>query len=393
VSIKEAIQGSAAYAFGSQVVASMSPSPRPDLIASRYDGIAVGPRFLYTFEGQRSTPVDGSTALARDLSPFTLSFVPPLSQFAITRDDGASVNTYTEALGSMADFNESTVANATSAQGTKAYNASTALVAAQAVANGRLLTQSSTVKRRPAMTDARNALDLVTQNALMEDAPDLTLLINPSEFSVAFTAIQSYSARGRNGLIFQRWGEQQPQVTFSGSTGAFITGASRLVSQGQTDSVSGMQFAAKRDSAAWQNFMALYHFYRSNGYAYDTFGGSEAHLAVGAVKITYDQVVYEGHIDAFNYSYDEANPHRVTWDITFTCSAIVDMAQPSTVVLPQTAPTQSPSQVNRAGSNSRSFDVLNGIFRGDGAGTATPDTNNLFAQTPFDFTFPSEDLP
>lgn len=381
------------------IASSIAPSSRPDLIASRYDGIAVGPRFLYTFEGQNSTPVDGTTALARDLSPFTLSFAAPLAQFAIIEAGaagapGTSVRKYDAALGSMSPFNDSANNNATSTQGTKAYNASTALVAAQAVANGVLLTQTSTVKSFAAIADAYTALDLAAQDAMLENAPELTLLINPAEFSVAYTAIQSYSARGRSGLIFQRWGEQQPQLTFSGSTGAFIAGASR-VSQGQTNAVSGMQFAAKRDSAAWQNFMALYHFYRNNGYVYDTFGGSEAHLAVGAVKITYDQVEYAGHIDAFNYSYDEANPHRVTWDITFTCSSVKDLAQASTVVLPQTAPTQSPSQVKRAGSNSRSFDVLNGIFRGagTGAGTVTPDTSNLFAQTPFDFTFPSEDLP
>lgn len=382
-------------ATASAIVASTAPPSRPDLIASRYDGLAVGPRFLYTFEGQRSTPIDGSTALARDLSPFTLSFVPPLSQFSVSVSgtggaSGTSTRVYDTALESAGKFNASANNNATSSQGLKAYNASTALIAAQAVANGVALAQSSTVGRYVALTDAYTALDLAAQDEMLRNAPELTLLINPAEFSISYTAVQSYAARGRNGLIFQRWGEQQPQLTFSGSTGAFISGASRA-SQGQTDAVSGMQFAAKRDSAAWQNFMALYHFYRNNGYAYDTFGGSEAHLAVGAVKITYDQVEYEGHIDAFNYSYDEANPHRVTWDITFTCSSVKDMAQAPTVVLPQTAPTQSPSQVRRAGSSPGSFDVLTLT-----AGSVTPDrltATSFFAQTPFDFTFPSEDLP
>ena len=374
------------------IVASTSPSSRPDLIASRFDGISVGPRFLYTFEGQNSTPIDGTTAFARDLSPFTLSFVPPLSQFGVRTAGvggapGTSTRVYDTAFGSVEDFNAPSKDNATSSQGVKAYNASTALVAAQAVANGVALTKSSTVGRYTALTDAYTALDLAAQNEALQNAPELTLLINPAEFAVAYTAVQSYAARGRNGLIFQRWGEQQPQLTFSGSTAAFIAGASRA-SQGQTNAVSGMQFASKRNSAAWQNFMALYHFYRNNGYVYDTFGGSEAHLAVGAVKVTYDQVEYEGHIDAFNYSYDDASPHRVTWDITFTCSSVKDLAQAPVVVLPQTAPTQSPSQVRRAGSSPGSFDVLTGT-----RGTATPDTSNFFAQTPFDFTFPSEDLP
>jgi hypothetical protein len=375
---------------------SLKAPSRPDLIASRYDGLSAGPRFLYTFEGQTSTPVDGTTALARDLSPFTLSFVSPLSTYttARTTETGTPVASYSKASASMGAFNAPSADAATSSRGTLAYSGTANTLSTRVVANGRQLTLSSATETVPTLADGYTALDMVMQDKMLQDAPPLTLLINPSEFSVSYTAIQSYSARGRNGLIFQRWGEQQPQLTFSGSTGAFIAGASRA-SNGETNAVSGMQFAAKRDSAAWQNFMSLYHFYRSNGYIYDTFGGSEAHLAVGAIRIDYDQVTYEGHIDAFDYTYDEANPHRVAWNITFTCSHIIDNATPSFAVLPQTAPTQSPSQVRRAGSNSRSFDVLNGIFRGDGtgAGTVTPNFNNVFAQTPFDFTFPSEDLP
>jgi hypothetical protein len=379
----------AAQSVARDVAASLRGPSRPDLVASRYDGVAVGPRFLYTFEGQTSVPVDGTSALARDLSPFTLSFVPPLSTYvtATSTETGTPVVSYSRASASVAAFNTANRDNNLSAQGTLAYSGSVKTLAAQVVANGRQLQLSSATQTVPTFADGYTALDLVAQNTALQEAPPLTLLINPAEFSVAYTAIQSYAARGRDGLIFQRWGEQQPQVTFSGSTGAFIAGASRLT-DGQTNAVSGVQFAAKRNSAAWQNFMALYHFYRNNGYAYDTFGGSEAHLAVGAVRIDYDQVTYEGHIDSFNYTYDETTPHRVAWDITFTCSRITDNATSSVVVLPQTAPTQSPSQVRRAGSAPGSFDVLTLT-----AGSVRPNFDNLFAQTPFDFTSPSEDLP
>lgn len=378
-----------AQGITNDIASSLQGTSRPDLVASRYDGVGVGPRFLYTFEGQTNTPVDGTTALARDLSPFTLSFVPPLQTYTAvsSTETGTPILSYTAASQSVSAFNVPSESGATSSQGTMAYTETPVSLAARVVANGRQLGLSSTTDSILTLADGYTALDLVSQNTLLAEAPALTLLVNPSEFSLSYTAVQSYTARGRKGLIFQRWGEQQPQLTFSGSTGAFIAGASRATN-GETDAVSGMQFAAKRDSAAWQNFMSLYHFYRNNGYAYDTFGGSEAHLAAGAIRIDYDQVTYEGHIDSFDYTYDETNPHRVTWSITFTCSYITDNATSSFAVLPQTAPTQSPSQVSRAGSNNRSFDLLTGT-----AGTVNPNFNNVFAQTPFDFTFPSEDLP
>ena len=45
---------------------------RPDLIASRYDGLPAGPSLLYSFEEQDAIPVDGTRQMPRDLSPFTL---------------------------------------------------------------------------------------------------------------------------------------------------------------------------------------------------------------------------------------------------------------------------------------------------------------------------------
>ena len=46
-------------------------------IASRYDGLAVGPKLAYTYETQSSVPYDGTNKLARLLSPFTLRLVVP----------------------------------------------------------------------------------------------------------------------------------------------------------------------------------------------------------------------------------------------------------------------------------------------------------------------------
>jgi hypothetical protein len=84
-------------------------------------------------------------------------------------------------------------------------------------------------------------------------------------------------------------------------------------------------------------------FYRNNGYVYDTLGGSEAHLMIGSVRITYDDVVYEGHIENLNYSFDQESPHRVQFDMEFTAGVIVDQSRASGAVAPMGQPTLGPA--------------------------------------------------
>jgi hypothetical protein len=132
------------------------------------------------------------------------------------------------------------------------------------------------------------------------------------------------------------------KVTFNGSTGGFVAGSSKGY-QGQVDqdtgSPSGYQWGSRKDSAAWQNFAALVQFYRNNGYVYDVIGGSEAHLMVGAIQIEYDDLVYEGHIDNINFTFDENSPHRVTFDMEFTASHIYDISRAAGNVAPMAQPT------------------------------------------------------
>jgi len=45
--------------------------------ANRYDGVGVGPRLEYSFESQPGIPIDGTNALLRQLSPFTIRILPP----------------------------------------------------------------------------------------------------------------------------------------------------------------------------------------------------------------------------------------------------------------------------------------------------------------------------
>jgi hypothetical protein len=47
------------------------------LAANRYEALVVGPRLAVTYETQAGQPVDGSSKLARELSPFQIRLLPP----------------------------------------------------------------------------------------------------------------------------------------------------------------------------------------------------------------------------------------------------------------------------------------------------------------------------
>ena len=303
--------------------------------ASRYNGIAVGPRLDYNFEVQQGLPVDGTNGEARRVSPFTLRLrVPSFMQTST----GAS-NVLSFAAASVGSSNRS-----------------------RNFANALAATKPTQSKRRASATlsDVNMALDVRAQLDAIRNAPPLTLLVNPAEMTITRDKIQSYQARTRKGYDFQVWGDQQPEISFSGSTAGFVAGVDnqyQALSLTDYDTVvpSGYQWSSRRNSAAWQNFSSLMHFYRSNGYVYDTLGKSEAHLMIGSVVITYDDWEYEGHINSLNFSFDEASPHKVTFDMAFTANRIVDLApgqvSPTPLRSPNPTPivTAQPAAVNPVG--------------------------------------------
>lgn len=323
--------------------------------ANRYDGIPTGPRFAYLFETQEGTPVDGTNALLRDLAPFTLRLIPPdaLLEAASGNETEAVDLIQAAALGSSTTSTANQVATAistVSVTGTGKGSLTTSLT--QFVSAGQFFSTSDSAFVSK-LADAFTAADIALQLQLILNSEPLTLLVNPTDMEVQYTKVQSYQSRTRYGYVFEAWGEEQPSISFSGSTAGFVAGGTDTASpygaqvSGQTSSVSGYQAAARRDSAAWQNFAALYHFYRNNGYIFDTIGGSEGHLFVGGVAIDFDQWTYVGHIESFSYRFEEDSPHKVTFDMEFKVSRMYDRAQSSSTVLPQTSPTLSPAQGGR----------------------------------------------
>ena len=339
-------------------------------IASRYSGLSSGPDTEATYETQEGVPVDGTRALNRDLSPFTISLIPPdvllatgISVESIMNRGAGAVPLEEQGAFGVIDATLQGDINAIDAAASTGNTLAQDSAIISGLAETSLVNTDTTVLRQvvadgvlmfeqgdtafSTLVDSATAADIALQLQALLNAPPLTLLVNPTSMSINFTKLQNYGTRVRNGYVFEAWGEEQPKLTISGTTAGFIAGLADRAGitdtqfTAQTASVSGYQWASRRDSAAWQNFMALYTFYRSNGYIFDTIGKSEAHLFVGAVVITYDQWSYVGHFESFEFGFEEGNQHRVEFSIEFTISEAYDSAQTPVALAPLLAPTTS----------------------------------------------------
>tara|TARA_B100001094_G_scaffold270056_1_gene274688 strand:+ start:1315 stop:2553 length:1239 start_codon:yes stop_codon:yes gene_type:complete len=325
-------------------------------IASRYDGLAVGPKLAYTYETQSSVPYDGTNKLARLLSPFTLRLVVPEALVEGSGVSSVDVNLLGRATKAASDLT-SKANSIRSAIGipqvTGTNNASSNLTSLQStLSSGQALLTTLGNTERAVVTDLVTVADIQYQVEKMLQTPPLTLFVNPNTLTINRSSVQQFSNRTRYGKVFERWGQAQVTLSISGSTGAFAagnpTGTAGVVqstagfagiTNSENDVASGVQFASKRDSAAFQQLMSLFHIYQNNGYIYDTVGGSEAHLFIGSVAIDYDQMTYIGNIDSFEYGYSDESPHRIEWSMEFTVSRTYDLAEEPVVVTPQSTPT------------------------------------------------------
>ncbi len=380
-------------------------------IASRYSGIPSGPRFAHTFETQAGLPIDGGNAQNRNSSPFQLRLLIPdaLLAAAAQVESGVGLLSAPGTGGGSPDSAAVFAAQARSidlitaaAQGadqnTLAAELSSVLARVSAVNTDQAVLESFVASGQflssapgdyfVTLSDAFTAADIALQLQRILNAPPIILLVNPTTMTINYNNIQSYATRTRFGYSFERWGADQPTISFQGSTGAFIAGSSGTVStlgqiSGETSSVSGMQSAARRDSAAWQNFQALLHFYQNNGYIYDTLGRSEAHLLIGAVAIDYDQWTYVGHIESFDYAFQANSPHRMEWSMEFKVDRMYDNAQTTTAVMPLSAPTESPQGFINTGSGGSST-YAEAARSLSGTVDAAFDPNSEFGVIPFE---------
>ena len=344
---------------GQQIEQAVSSPPPP--IA--FQGVRVGPEFSIEYESNLTLASGMDQALLRKLSPFILQVEPPL---VFAQDGGFTQqrkSTNVDIYGIAGSRQEGPYQSArdrlakTSFVGMDYRVASGAEFFAKNQTGNTsnktpndspadLTGQSSSRLGPPAIADVYAALDIATQLAAVLNAPPLVLLLNPENMAMSYTKVQQFQDRSRFGYIYQGWGEEQPRLSLTAKCGAFMTGG------------RGVQFASKRDSRAWQNLMGAFHLYKSNGYIYDTVGGSNANHFVGALSIHYDQWIYYGHMESFNYAYDETKPNGgIEFSMEFVVSMMTDTSQPTFAVAPMKSPTPSLSDPRYMGMGARSQNV------------------------------------
>jgi hypothetical protein len=300
-----------------------------------YARAAVGPSLEVNLEPNVTQPVEGSNKQLRTLSPFVIRLEPPLAyasnpslldqQRAVAPPgvyDSAMSSSARSGFVSSRDYLRNTdlaTRNLTSLNPEAYVSRSTGeqYVRRGDDTVGEAGSGSGTATQGvPNIADLKVAADIATQLTTTMRMPPLVLLINPQSLSISYAKVQQYSDRSRNGYIFHQWGEEQVKLSMTMSVGAFLSGG------------RGVQFASKRDSAAWQNFQAVYTFYRNNGYIFDRVGGSYANHFVGALSIHYDQWTYFGHFESLSYTHDEGNSQGgVSFSMEFVASAMVDNSE------------------------------------------------------------------
>lgn len=295
-------------------------SPQADVVS--WDQIQTGRRFDLSYEPQVGQPIDGGSEILRQFSPFSISFELPedIKGFIEQEYGGVSPFSYIRDRDEAFSFD-----NVFDGLGGEAYT--------------EAYLQQSTFQQNQSRPEAsyvgRTQINnYASQLMRMATIPELFVLVNPSSMSVSYTKIQDFSSRTRKNRIFRAWGEEQPNISFSFTTGGFIAGQQRHFWGADSDSPSGLQYASKKLSAAWQNFMKIFQTYQNSALLYDTIFDTEAHLGVGGLVIKYDQMIYRGLIESFDFSYSDEDPNKLTFEISFIVSQMEDVSDDSGAVAP-----------------------------------------------------------
>lgn len=320
---------------------SVSNPPPPNA----FRDLSLGPNTQINIQPNQQAPVDGSDAYLRGLSPFVIQVELPMAfgqdgGFTNQASNNVSINTYANANGVSDLYANARSSVAASGIGSLALNnmglpsnPNPTVEGSNKAPDGSLTSSTGVGSSRlgfPAIADQNVAMDIANQLVTVLNIPPLVLLINPQQLQMSLTKVQSYQDRTRYGYIFHTWGEEQPKLSVTTKCGAFMSAG------------RGVQFASRQDSAAWQNMMNLFRFYKNNGYIHDTIGKSNAHHFVGALSISYDGWIYYGHFESFSYNIEETTQNGgIDFSLEFTVSSAVDTSRPVFAVLPMLSPIQS----------------------------------------------------
>lgn len=158
--------------------------------------------------------------------------------------------------------------------------------------------------------EVRHSLASLRQQAVaMMELPPLFMYVNPANFDRTYEHIVSDGNKTRSGYLVEIWGEQMIKIEASGKVGAFYVDAPGGQGGG------GLAVAARKGSYAYQQFMALYKTYQSNGAIFDD---NNRISVLGGVAIYYDGMIYTGSFDSFSISHSESAPYTLEYSFSFT---------------------------------------------------------------------------
>ena len=327
-----------------------------------FEGLAQDPSYRQVYESDpNSMPIDSSIERLRKYSPFTVSLALPTILDGVVASGGLDDGYLQENLrlvgGSGQEYRSSGVAfnsvtkvakndylNAGRGQGSitsdLTYYAieqadATVMSGIASNANRRVSSVEESYQRestglaskQAGFIDQRMVIETLRQIKKMADTPPLLMLINPNSFQLQYQRIQNYSEATRTGFVYQAWGEGLQTLSISGVIGAFASGV-RNSTQGITaDEVailppnltslasgvretetrvpSGVQYASRNRSAAYQQLITLLNIYNNGALIKDTIGRSKANIMAGKVVLEYDQIAYLGTMKSFSYGFSE----------------------------------------------------------------------------------------
>jgi len=140
--------------------------------------------------------------------------------------------------------------------------------------------------------------------------PPLTLLVNPSDMTLNAQKVAT-PTYAKGGWIVEHWGEELDRILISGRTGGFYIGNEVF------NNKAGITRINARNSAAYQNLMALYLIYKNNGYNYEKQYDKRRINSVGSVRLYYDFVNYIGSFRSFTITEEATRPFSFSYSFEF----------------------------------------------------------------------------
>jgi len=162
----------------------------------------------------------------------------------------------------------------------------------------------------------KNPLPMVFRVKGIERAsriPPLFLIVDPGSMSLDYRKMTNTSLM-RGGWLEEHWGEELDVLSAEGGTGGWF---------GPDDSIQ--IGPARRDTASYRNFKSLLALYKFNAGIRARVISRGRILQFGKIELFFDNGVYEGYFENFNYNEAADRPLTLEYSFSFKVTRTVLM--------------------------------------------------------------------